>query len=211
MTMQTSDIAGIRQAFPALRSIPLCTLYIVTLYIFLVDLKAADGTSEHVTGVGKRKQHVVKQAEAAIVTVGHKMFHRPIDIVLGVERLHFVFLTLLLMRVLLVNLLVIRAHILLLNKRRIGKHERAQVARRRGTIDIAFETHLYNIRNQSRVVNMCMAEYDAVQFGRVETQVAVRRIGLHSFSLIHTAIQQNRVSRISRDQVLTSRHLARSA
>ena len=141
------------------------------------------------TGIRKSEQHIVKQAEPTIVTIGHKMLHSPIDVLLVIQRLHFVFLSFLLMRILTVNLLVIHAHVLLLNKGRVGKHKRTEVTCSRGAIYIALETHFDDVRNQTRVVYVGVAEYHAIQFGGVESQIAIGGIRLQAFTLIHTTIQ----------------------
>ena len=60
------------------------------------------------------------------------------------------------------------------------------------------------------MVNMSMGEHDAIQRSGVEPQVTVRRIGLHSFTLVHTAIQKDGMPRIGCDKVLTTGYFARS-
>lgn len=56
-----------------------------------------------------------------------------------------------------------------------------------------------------------MGEDYAVQFGGVKTKVTVSSIGFHSFSLVHTAIKKDGMSRIGGYQMLASRYLACSA
>ena len=109
MTMQTTYVTGVSDTFPTF--LPL---------LFLIDFEAADSASEHVTGVGKSKQHVVKESETAIVTIGHEMAHGAIDIVLIIERFDLIGLPFLLMRVLSVDLFIIGAHILLLDEGGVG-------------------------------------------------------------------------------------------
>ena len=98
------------------------------------------------------------------------------------------------MGMLAVDLLIIHPHVLLLNKRGVGEHKRTQVTGGRRTIDIAFKTHLHHIRNQSGVVDMGMRKHDAVECLGVETKISIGGIGLHSFTLVHTAVQKNGVS-----------------
>ena len=108
MTVFTADVTGVSQAFPT---------------AFFIYLQRADGATEHVTGVGESQQHVVKQTETAVVTIRHKMPHHLLHLTLGVQRFDLIGLALLLMRVLAVDLLIVRTDILLLNKSRVGKHE----------------------------------------------------------------------------------------
>ena len=136
--------------------------YWLLAFFFLVDFQAADGTAEHVTGVGESEQHVVKKPETAVVTIGHEMAHGFIDIVLRIEGFDEVFLPFLLMRMLAVDLLVVGAHILLLNESGVGEHKRTEVARRRRTIYIPAEAHFVDIGDESGMVDMRMAEHNAV-------------------------------------------------
>ena len=55
---------------------------------------------------------------------------------------------------------------------------------------------------------MGMGKDNAVQGSRVESQITVVRVGLHTFTLVHAAIQEDRMAGIGGDQVLTTRHLA---
>lgn len=160
------------------------------------------------TGIGKRKQYVIKKTKAAIVTIGYEMLHGAVDVVLAIEGFDEVFLTFLLMRVLAVDLLIIHTHILLLDERRIGKHERTEITRSRCTIDITLKAHFDDIGYQAGMVDMRMAEHDAVNRRRIETEVPIGGICLHAFTLIHTAVQKNGVSRIGGNQMFASRHLA---
>ena len=139
------------------------------------------------------------------------MFHRPIDILRVIERLDLIGLAFFFMGVLLVYFLIIGTHILLLDEGGVGEHERTQVASRRSAVDIALETFFDHIRDEPRVVYMRMGEHDTIECRRIETEVAVFCVRLHAFSLIHPAIQEDRVTRIGRDQMFASRHFARCA
>ena len=221
--MATTDIAGVGQALPAFNRPLRCktgvacrtafavrpfTSFAVRL-IFFIYLQRADGAAEHVAGVGEGEQHVVEEAEAAVVTIGYEMVHGAVDILLVVERLYLVFLTFLLMGILAVDLLVEGTHILLLDERGVGEHECTQVTRGRRTIDIALEAHLDDIRNQSGMVDMGMREDDTVELSRIEAEVSVGGIGLHTFTLVHSAVEENSVSGIGGDKVLAARYFTR--
>ncbi len=58
------------------------------------------------------------------------------------------------------------------------------------------------------MVNMGMRENDAIEFGGIEAQIAVRCIGLHSFSLVHTTIEEDRMSGIGSNQMFATRYFA---
>ena len=53
---------------------------------------------------------------------------------------------------------------------------------------------------------MCMAEHDTFQRLGVETQVTVSGVGFHAFALVHTTIEENRVTVVGRDKVLAARY-----
>ena len=162
-------------------------------------------------GVGEREQHVVEDTETAIVAVSDELPHGFVDIVLGIERLDLIGLAFLLMRVLLVDLLIVHAHILFLNERRVREHKCTEVPRSRRTIDIAFESQLNDIRNETGMVNMRMRKDDAVQRLGIKTEVSVVCVRFHALTLIHTAIEQDGMARIGRDKMLTTRYFARCA
>ena len=208
MTLRPTDIAGIGHTLPAFGSRLYCTLYLVFLYISLIYLQAANSSSQHVSGIGEGQQYIIEEPETAVVTIGDEELHRAVHIVLVIEGFYLVPFTFLLVRILPVDLLVVHANILLLNERRIGEHQGAQIARSRRAVDIALETHLHYVRDQPRMVDMRMAQHNAIQLRRIKTQVPVRRVRLHTFTLIHTAVQQDCMTRIGCDQMLASRHLA---
>ena len=204
MTVLATDIAGISETLPAFLVVGRLSLVVGITFI---DLKAAYRSAEHVTGVGESEQHIIEKAETAVVTVSDEMLHRLIHIHLRIERFDEVFLAFLLMRMLLVDLLVVRPHILLLNERRIGEHEGAQVARGWRTVDVALEAHFDDIGNEPGMVDMGMRKHNAIQRSRIKAQVSVGGIGLHAFTLVHTAIEENSVTGIGGDQMLATRHL----
>ena len=144
MTLCTTDVAGVSQALP---SASRRRRMAIRIFIFFIYFQRADGSAEHVAGIGESEQHIVEETETAVVTVGNEMPHRLIDVLLVVQRFHFVFLAFLLMRVLTVNFLVVGTHVLLLYERRVGKHERTEVTRRGRTIDISLETQLHDVRD----------------------------------------------------------------
>ena len=139
------------------------------------------------------------------------MPHHLLHLTLGVQRFDLIGLALFLMRVLAVDLLVIRTDILLLNKSRVGKHECTEIARCRRAVYIPAETHFVDIRDESRMIDMRMGEHDTIEFLGIKSQIAVGCIGLHSFTLVHTAIQKNGMSRIGSNQMFTARYFASSA
>ena len=59
------------------------------------------------------------------------------------------------------------------------------------------------------MVDMRMGKHYAVQFSRVKTQVSVGSIRLHTFTLVHTAVQEDRMPRIGCDQMLAACHFTR--
>ena len=61
------------------------------------------------------------------------------------------------------------------------------------------------------MIDMRMGEHDTIEFLGIKSQIAVGCIGLHSFTLVHTAIQKNGMSRIGSNQMFTSRYFASSA
>ena len=133
-------------------------------------------------GVGEGEHRVVEQAYRAVVTDGNKMFHHSVHLLQIVQRFGFGLVEL-------VHLLVVPAYILRLDIGGIRQHDGAQVTRCGRTIYITAKTEFVDVRQQSRVVDMRMAEHDAVQRFGIKTQIAVGGIGLHTFTLIHTAIQ----------------------
>ena len=91
MTLSTTDVAGVSQALP---SASRRRRMAIRIFIILIDFQRADGSAEHVAGIGEGEQHIVEETETAVVTVGNEMPHRLIDILLVVQRFHFVFLAL---------------------------------------------------------------------------------------------------------------------
>ncbi len=61
------------------------------------------------------------------------------------------------------------------------------------------------------MVDMGVAQNHTVNLGGVETQIAVIGVRLHTFTLVHAAIQKNSVPRIGSDKMLATRYFARSA
>ncbi len=207
MGMCTSEVACISQPFPPAR----LRGSAVRVFVLLIDLQRADSRTEHVPGVGEREEDVVEKTETPVVAIGDEMAHSPLHIVLIIKRFDLVFLALLLMRMLAVDLLVVRADILLLYKSGVGQHERTEVTRGGRTIDVSAEAEFVDIRNQPGMVDMRMRKNHTIKRFRVEAQVPVGGIGLHAFALIHTAIQENRVSGIGGNKMFASRHFAGGA
>ena len=58
------------------------------------------------------------------------------------------------------------------------------------------------------MVDMCMTQYEIVNFRGIKTQVTVHCIGLETLALIHTAVEQNLQPTFGRYHVFASRHLA---
>ena len=58
---------------------------------------------------------------------------------------------------------------------------------------------------------MGMGENDEIYLPRVETKVAVRRVGLHAFALIHAAVEQYTHTAVGGDKVFAAGNLIGSA
>ena len=200
MTLRTADIAGVSDTFPTLLPV-----------FFLIEFQRTDGGTKHVTGVGERQQHIIKNAETAVVVIAYEMLHHLIHLMLGIKRLQKIILTLLFMRVLAVNLLIISAHILFLNKCRVRQHQRTEITRSVSAIDIATKTLFIHIRNKPRMIDMRMGKHNTIERCGIKPQVAVIGIGLCTFTLVHTTVKKDRVTGIGSDQMFATCHLARRA
>lgn len=108
--MFTTYITGVSDALPT------------ALFVYL---QRADSSAEHMSGVGEGEQHVVKESETPVIAIRHEMPHSLVDILLVIERFDEVFGAFLLMGVLAIHLLIVHPHVLFLNERRVGEHERA--------------------------------------------------------------------------------------
>ena len=77
-----------------------------------------------------------------------------------------------------------------LDAARVGQHDAAEVAGGGGAEDGAAESHLDDVGNQSRVVDVGVREQDVVDVFRIESEVAVHAVGFQTFPLVHSAVQQ---------------------
>ena len=73
----------------------------------------------------------------------------------------------------------------------VGEHDSAEVAGGGRAEHRSFEAHLHHIGNQAGVVDVRVRKDDVVDVARVEAQVAVHAVGLETFTLVHSAIEQN--------------------
>ena len=72
----------------------------------------------------------------------------------------------------------------------VGEHDGAEVARGGGAEDGATEAFFIDIGYEAGVVDVSVGKNEVVDFGGVESEVAVHSIGFEAFALVHAAVEQ---------------------
>ena len=103
-------------------------------------------------------------------------------------------------------LLVEPLHIILLDEAAIRQHDIAEVFCGFGANYLPAEAKFIEIRYQAAMIDMGVGEDDGVDFFWVDHDVAVGGIGLETFTLEHTAIQEDLLAMVGGDEVLAARH-----
>src|SRR5659263_111826 len=104
--------------------------------------------------------------------------------------------------------LVVHLGITFLDMTAVGEHNRTQVACCICADHRSSEAQSVNKRNQSRMVNVGMCQYNMVDLAGFKSQVPVHAISLLTFSLEHSAVEKDLFSAVKRDQCFTAGYFA---
>ena len=166
---------------------------------FEVDTAAA----QDVAGIVELDSHFALDVEGFVVGDTDETVHTLLCLLLGVDGFDGVFM-------LLLEFFVEGVDIGLLYAASIGQHDGAEIAGGGGAEDGAAESQLVDVGDETGVVDMGVGEDEVIDFGGVETKVAVHGVGFETFALIHSTVEQDFQALLCGDEVFAASHFASS-
>ncbi len=168
------------------------------------NLKRNYGTAQHMTGIGKLYMDIIINPESPVVGNTDEQLHTGTGIFFGIDRFNR-------SQASGSTPPVKMFYITFLYVPAIGKHYCAQVTGGMSANHRSTEAQFINVRDQSRVVDVCMRQEDMVDFNRVKTEIAVHTIGFQPFALEHATVEQYFLPVFSSDEMFAPGNFAGGA